>query len=322
MVARRNRIALEVDNSADIQFFSDLVKPIQYRWKFQKEKLKTITPSKHGFHQRSQSPTFRRLVEANEKLRNIACQDADVDENATDCDFFDTKSEILPVKPSSILRYVKSEKASTRACHTNSIPADIDIYLQKDFELKSEVGTIEPAKTTKDYYVIQNNAKVEEEKRCTSPINESPQTLPFLAKSTKKLLQFKVDFKKLDSHSELHLFLPHIQECNSRRATPEEPNGKGKLGFTLPAIEDLEVKTLEEDQSKSKKQHKHDQKKKKKHSHRVKSGNEEKEVMDILNDIPTLISLETDRDFHPESICMFENCKLHRHRKSNRIRQT
>ncbi|XP_045196332.2 uncharacterized protein LOC123551452 [Mercenaria mercenaria] len=323
MVARRNRHTFEeFDNATDIRFFSDLVKPMQYRWKFQKEKLKTITPSKHGFHKRSKSPTFQRLVEANEKLQNIAVEDTGVDENATACDFFDTQSEILPVKPSSILRYVKSEQVSTRTSYTNSIPATNDTPLKKDYELKPEIRTIEPAKKIKEYYIVQNNVSAAQEQRSPSPVNESPATPPPPTKPNRTLQQdFKVDFKKLDSHSELHLFLPHIQECNSRRATPEEPNGKGKLGFTLPAIEDLEVKTLEEDQSKSKKKHKHDQKKKKKHSHRVKSGNEEKEVKDILNDIPTLISLETDRDFHPESMCMFENCKLHRHRKSNRIRQ-
>ncbi|XP_045196326.1 uncharacterized protein LOC123551449 isoform X2 [Mercenaria mercenaria] len=319
MLARRNRIAVEVDNSEDIQFFSDLVKPVQYRWKFQKEKLKTITPSKHGFHQRSQSPTFQRLVEANEMLQNIAGQDTDVAENATVRDFFDTQGKILPLKPPSVLRYVKSEQVSTHNNCTRSVPATDDTYLQKDYELRPEVRTLEPAKNTKDFYIVQNN--VSEEKRSPSPVNTSP-TPPPPPKPAKKHQQFKADFKKLDSHSELHLFLPNIQEGNSRGATPEQPNRKGKLEFSLPAIEDLEVKVFEEDKLKSKKKRKYEHKKKKKHSHRVKSVNKEKEVMDILNDIPTLISQETDRDFHPESMCMFENCKLHRHRKSNRIRQT
>ena len=324
MVARRNRITIEeVDNASDIRFFSDLVKPMQYRWKFQKEKLKTITPSKYGFHQRSQSPTFQRLVEANEKLQNIAGQDSEEEDNGSVRDFYDTQSEILPVKPASILRYVKSDQVSTRTSYTNSLPATNDAPLQRDFELKPEVRNIEPAKKTKDY-VIPSSLPVTEEKRSPSPIYESPATPPLPkkpAKSKKHQQQFKVDFKKLDSHSELHLFLPHIQDGNSRGATPEEPNRKIKEGVTFPAIEDLKLTTFEEDKSKYKKKHKYENKKRKKHSIRVKSGIEDKEVKDILNDIPTLISLETDKDFHPESMCMFENCKLHKHRKSTRIRQ-
>ncbi|XP_060580446.1 uncharacterized protein LOC132737203 isoform X2 [Ruditapes philippinarum] len=325
MVARRNRITIEeVDNASDIRFFSDLVKPMQYRWKFQKEKLKTIAPSKYGFHQRSQSPTFQRLIEANEKLQNIAGQDSELEDNASVRDFFDTQSEILPYKQASVLRHVKSDQVSTRTSYTGSVPATNDVPLQKNYELKPEVRNIEPAKKTKDY-VIQNALSVSVvEKKSPSPTYDSPPTPPLPkkpAKSKKQQQEFKVDFKKLDSHSELHLFLPHIQDGNSRGATPEELNRKGKEGVTFPAIEDLKLKTFEEDKAKNKKKNKYDNKKKKKQYLRVKSGIEDKEVKDILNDIPTLISLETDKDFHTESMCMFENCKLHKHRKSTRIRQ-
>lgn len=323
MVARRNRIAVEeVDNAADIRFFSDLVRPMQYRWKFQKEKLKTITPSKHGFHQRSQSPTFHRLVEAHEKLQNLACQDGD-EQNFDGRDFYDTQSDIagLSLKPAPLLRYVKSEGVSVRTSFAGSMPATNDLPLENGYELKPEIRTIEPVKkASDDNGVVQN--KIIEEKRTPSPVEESPLIPASPHKPSKKLQQdFKVDFKKMDSHSELHLFLPHIQDTNSRGATPEEPHRKSKLRFTLPVIDDLEVKTLDEDKLKLKKKSKSEHKKKKKHSHRVKSGKDDTEVTDRLNDIPTLISLETDKDFHPEAMCMFENCKLHKHRKSTKIRQ-
>ena len=62
-------------------------------------------------------------------------------------------------------------------------------------------------------------------------------------------------------------------------------------------------------------------KRKKKPLSKIKQDQEEREIRDRLNDVPTLISLEKEKDYHPASMCVFENCPLHQHRKSNKIRQ-
>lgn len=327
MVARRNKVTVpeDIDSQTDVRFFSELVKPMQYRWKFQKEKLKTISPSKHGFHQRSQSPTFHRLVEANEKLQGIVGSD-DTEEvvnvNKEMTDFFETQTDLIPplfVKPSEMFRATKSEPTfSTRTSYTSSLPATNDTPLLKNYEIKPEIRTIEPARKEKELKHVPE--PVLEEPVSSEVATPEPPTPP--PEPRKRQKEFKVDFKKVDSHAELHLFLPHIQEAtNSRGATPEEKHRKNTKKLMLPAIDDLDVKSPEDEKSKSKKKHKHEIKKKKKHLNRIKSGKDDKQITDRLNDIPTWISLETNRDFHPESMCMFENCSMHKHKKSTRIRQ-
>jgi hypothetical protein len=56
------------DSLHDVRFFAELVKPLQHRLRVheKEEKEKILFPSKYGFHQRSHSPTFRRLLEATE----------------------------------------------------------------------------------------------------------------------------------------------------------------------------------------------------------------------------------------------------------------
>lgn len=331
MVARRNKVTVpeDIDSTTDVRFFSDLVKPMQYRWKFQKDKLKTITPSKRGFHQRSQSPTYQRLVEAHDKLQSLAESESSEEAGKIDkgmTDFFETQSDLIPplyVKPSEIFRYTRSDPVSNRTSFANSIPATDVSPVQKPNEIKPEIRTIEPTRKEKDNSKLLQETTAEEVAPRQSPVPKEITSTQEPPKPIQKHHKdFKVDFKKHDSHSELHLFLPHIHDTNtSRGATPEEKQRKHKTQFTLPAIEDLEIKPPEEDKSRLKKKQKPENKKKKKYLNRIKSGKDDKQITDRLNDIPTWISLETNKDYHPESMCVFENCTLHKHKKSTKIRQ-
>ncbi|XP_052245204.1 uncharacterized protein LOC127854214 isoform X1 [Dreissena polymorpha] len=326
MVARRSHMSLpeDVESQPDMKFFAELVKPVK-KWKFQKEKLKTLEPSKHGFHQRSQSPTFRRLVSATEKLQHLVTL-GDSDAPSPSVDIIETQVEMPPeavVRSSS--RYTKSEPNTTRVNKVESLPATGNFYPTGRFNFQPEVRTIEPVRREEPF--VEEDEDEEDSYTCTpSPrlLTPPPPPPPFVKKHkqrSKRLHQeFKVDFKKLDSHSELHLFLPHIQD-NSRAATPDSPNTNYyKMRHELPPINDFPgQKSPDDERNKSKKKQ---TKKKKKHPSRIKSGiNDETGVSDHLNDVPTLISLANDNDYHPESMCVFEKCKFHQHRKTMNIRQ-
>lgn len=138
--------------------------------------------------------------------------------------------------------------------------------------------------------------------------------------------EFKVDFKKMDTHSELHLFLPLIDDgpvLNESHTRTKSYKHTSKV--SLPSIDHIN-RSKSEDKLTSKKERKYTEhrKKKKKSRPRIKSGNDDNEVKDILNDVTTLISMKQEEksDYHTASMCMFENCSYHpRHNKSNRIRQ-
>ncbi|KAL4232639.1 hypothetical protein ACF0H5_007328 [Mactra antiquata] len=340
MVARRNRVTVvptsnsntnSADSQADMRFFSELVKPMQYRWKFQKDKLKTLAPSKHGFHQRSQSPTFQRLIEANEKLQDFAGQENDDVGELYTTDFIETQSELngylSGIKVQKANRPAKSEPAiSNRTSYTSSLPATSESVDRKEQDIKPEIKNIDPPKKEKiSVKEFDEPPKtIPSAKVAPPPKAPHPQTTP--PQSSSKISQkheIKVDFKRHDSHSELHLFLPHIHENNSRVATPEDQNKKYISNFELPPIDDSsDVKVNEEDKYKyRKKTSSRLETKRKKKITRIKSSKGDSQIRDILNDVPTLISLETDKNYHTESMCVFENCALHQHKKSTRIRQ-
>ncbi|WAR09119.1 hypothetical protein MAR_019077 [Mya arenaria] len=321
MVARRNRLGIheDVDNHTDIKFFSELVKPVQYRWKFQKDKLKTMQPSKHGFHPRSQSPTFQRLIDATEKLHLLSSRENPDDTlSSAKTDFFETQSEI---HPSAFSRASSRVPRSEPATRTSSLPAAADKYPNGRFDFQPDIRTIEPTFRKDDLFIEEDEDDDDSFILSPSPRDPTPPPpIPIPRKPQRKVQrEFKVDFKKLDSHSELHLFLPHIEE-GSRGATPDTPTKKFSAKCELPRIDDsMERKSPEDDHSKNKKKQ---SRKKRKLFTRVKSGlHDDKEFRDRLNDVPTLISLENERDFHPASMCVFENCMHHQHRKSTKIRQ-
>lgn len=326
MIARRSQIAImdDVEQQIDVKFFSELVKPVPYRWRFQKDKLKTISPSKNGFHQRSNSPTFQRLVKATEKLqKHVNDEELNNVEKTFEEDFFETQSNEWPTLTvkQSVVHPIKFDPLTSRTSQTGSMLKPTALKLQEKYtELLQQ--------DQHDVYIDENDEEEDEDYASKSasskqltPVSPPANSLPVV---TKKLQQeFKVDFKKLESHSELHLFLPHIHDASSRGETPERPRRKSKITLVLPPIEcNIDAKNPEEEKFKSKRRQKNEIRKKKKNTTRVKSGKEEKVVKDTLNDVPTLISLGNDKDFHPASMCLFDNCTKHMHRKSTGIRQT
>lgn len=334
VTSRKKRVGIleESDNHTDMKFFSELVKPVTYRWKFEKDKIKTLAPSKHGFHQRSTSPTFQRLVNAHEKLQHLVheSENESGEKASNGPDFYETQSPVAPTALRPQLRKIKSEPQSTRTyVSASSLPATRSNYVAGRFDIRPEIRTIEPArKETEDSFVVEEDDDDEDECTCThtpSAKSSSPTpSVPIQSTIKKPQQEFKVDFRKTDSHTELHLFLPQIQDTPSRGATPDTPTRKSVL--KLPRIGDVSgTKSTEDDKSKLKKRQKNCDvvinKRKKKPPTRVKSGKEDKEIRDRLNDVPTLISLENERDYHPASMCMFEDCQYHQHRKSNSIRQ-
>ena len=339
LVARGRKRATAVDggdDSIEMKFFSELVKPVKCRWKFEKDKLKTLEPSKHGFHPRSHSPTFQRLVTANEKLQHIIEQEpVNGVKNRYKTDFYETQSQISPsyvLKPD--LRNIKSEPNTNRGYTSTSLPATKGSYSVNRVDIRPDVRTIEPVKKETEYICYEEDEDEDEVDYAStgtqSPTVATPPSMqhfnPYPKYSNKKSRsEIKVNLRKTSSHTELHLFLPQIQDTVSRGATPESPTRKSVV--KLPRINDSPSsrKSPEDDKiRKVKKQAKtveSTMKRKKKPLSKIKQDQEEREIRDRLNDVPTLISLEKEKDYHPASMCVFENCPLHQHRKSNKIRQ-
>ena len=324
MVARRPRMSIseDVDSHMDMKFFSELVKPVKYRWKFQKAKLKTLQPSKHGFHQRSNSPTFQRLVDATEKLQQLSdVLEPDVErEVSAKTDFFETQSEL---NPSALFRgssrNTKTTQTSTNASKADSLPATLDVYPGGRLNFQPEVRTIEPV-ARKEEVVVEDDDDSESITHTLTPKDPTPPVAkPTPRRHKRPQREFKVDFKRMDSHSELHLFLPQIHD-GSRGATPDTPTRQHIVACELPRIEDTYERKSPDDGKSKKKQHK--RKKKPLTNIKVKGDDvQEKEFRDRLNDVPTLISLEKEKDHHPASMCVFDNCLYHQHRKSTKLRQ-
>lgn len=330
---KRTTVLDDGDGPTDMKFFSELVKPVKYRWKFEKDKLKTLAPSKHGFHQRSHSPTFQRLVNANEKLQHLVGQN--VDETCTNqrqntkTDFFETQSQVTPsnvFRPQ--VRNIKSEPHSTR---NYSLPATREILSVGRYDIRPEIRTIEPVKKEVEEVFFEEDEDDDFDDYSSTrtptpnPVSPPPPALLPQSQNNKKPSQeFKVNLKKTDSHTELHLFLPQIHDTPSRGATPETPTRKQTV--KLPRINDSPAysKSPEDEKAKLKKRPKvcdNVVKRKKKSLTKIKTDQEEKEIRDRLNDVPTLISLENEKDFHTASMCVFENCPHHQYRKTTKIRQ-
>lgn len=330
MMSRRRRSETfdEPEVGPDVRFFSELVKPIQYRWKFQKDKNKIILPSKHGYHPRSKSPTFQRLVEATEKLQIIMEHDSGMGSFERD-DEFETQSQLtldgpfLSMEP--IEREIKSEPASNR-------PSVYSMPPVKPIELHSYQRSI-PKYTLETEICRRESPEPERYRESIESDNETDKEVVdiFHSPTNEKSAidqepEFKVDFKKMDTHSELHLFLPLIDDGH----TVHESNTKQKHHrrvhkVRLPSIDDaVHIESGEKLTSTNERKHNEHRKRRKKCPPRVQSGHDENEVKDILNDVPTLMSMKQGEalDFHTASMCMFEKCEFHPgNHKSTRIRQ-
>lgn len=330
MVSRRRRSEIydELEFSPDVRFFSELVKPIQYRWKFQRDKDKIILPSKQGYHPRSKSPTFQRLVEATEKLQIIIEHDSGMGSFEKD-EESETQSQFTPDGPvlsmDSLDREVQSEPASVKPSVCNNPPV-------KPIELHSHPRPIPKFKLEPDPVTTIENTSPKEETKVIDNVNEEEDEdfveTPTQVKATiVQQPEFKVDFKKMETHSELHLFLPLIGSGPVSNETHVKPSKSVRRTskVTLPSIDDgSQCKSEEKLTARKERKTSENRRKRKKLAPRIKSGNEDIEVRDILNDVTTLMSMKKEQmlDYHSASMCMFENCIYHpRHNKSTKIRQ-
>ena len=327
MVARRRRSESNDDTefNPDVKFFSELVKPIQYRWKFQRDKKKIILPSKHGYHPRSKSPTFQRLVEATEKLQVIIEHDSGMGSFERDDDF-ETQSQFSPEDPVSYLGAIEREVKSDPPSITHSV---YSVPPLKPIELQSHQRPIPKYKLEPDIRVEEVSREEPKEAEVIDPVNDDEdelfiETPPRIDKSMQQT-EFKVDFKKMDTHSELHLFLPLINDSQETSETRKKPKSNRRANkVALPSIDEVSQCKIEEKVTKKERKASEHRKKKKKIPPRIKSGHEDVEIRDILNDVPTLMSMKQEHvlDYHTASMCMFEDCIYHpRHNKSTKIRQ-
>ena len=329
MVSRRRRSRNEPEIGQDVRFFSELVKPVQYRWKFQRDKDRIILPSKHGYHPRSKSPTFQRLVEATERLQIMMEHDSGMGSFERD-DELETQSQLILDGPllsmESVEREIMSEPASLKPSVYSMPPVKpIELHSYKrpkpKYKLESEMCKRKESPEPEQFEdLIQSDKELDKE---VSNIFHSPTNEKH---DNDEEPEIKVDFKKMDTHSELHLFLPLIDDGNVANGSNARHKTHRRVHkVRLPSIDDA-VHSESEEKMTSRKERKHNEhrKRRKKQPPRVQSGHDENEVKDILNDVPTLMSMKCGDalDFHTASMCMFDNCEFHPgNHKSTKIRQ-
>jgi hypothetical protein len=289
----------------DVRFFAELVKPMQYRLRNQqKEREKVITPSKHGYHPRSKSPTFKRLIAVMEKLQIVAsCEDNRIirrfeeDLNLRPCPsieklFEDENNNKIP-KLSSY-----SEPSFSRPISETLTPNQ-EVELEKPetkFEFKPEIIP-----------------EVEADIHQSTPI----------ATPRKPRLEAYANLKKEPLHTELHLFLPQIHESGIHReltgdSIHPEAARKGEC-VVLPTIDSTShgkaATTKKSKKSKQKEDVSEVRKKVKKREKlamaRCGSASDQDNVSDMLNDVPTLISIENEKSHKHSSVCPFNGCPYH-----------
>ncbi|CAG2231585.1 unnamed protein product [Mytilus edulis] len=227
------------DNLQDVRFFAELVKPLQYRLRTheKEEKEKILFPSKYGFHQRSHSPTFRRLLEATEKLKIISQhetvktllkQNANINEKKVvslikpDPEIVKEKAELFDsVTPKTPDVTARTEKKKHTTFITDEVIDNKDNTTISDFP--DNITTISEEPEVEDVSDIDSEDEDDEKEDHDN--------------------SFKVDFKVDDSHAELHLFLPKISSGNKSAKTnrtddfDESSNKTDRTGpIVLPSI--------------------------------------------------------------------------------------
>ena len=293
------------DSLHDVRFFAELVKPLQHRLRVheKEEKEKILFPSKYGFHQRSHSPTFRRLLEATEKLKIIAQhetvqtllkQNANINERKVTSHVDESEEQKTPelTVRSANIHQTTFLTEKTSEIHDNSTVSEIpdNVSVISD-ELEEEEDVDDEDKSEQDH-------------------------------------SFKVDFKVAESHAELHLFLPKINNGNksaknSKTDVDETSNKTDRSGqINLPSIKVDSIHQIKSYQSQPSKKFKRPEtikKKKKKPVERVKSAADpDKKIRDHLNDVHTLISIEDHHSSHKsDTICEFAQCPYHSLLKQN-----
>ena len=305
------------DQFKDLRFISNLARPLRYRIKNGLNKERIIFPSKHGFHPRSHSPTFKRLVGVNEKLQKLEAdgfvfkrvQDPFILNRHSDglADFYKKSYRLPPPDPN----FSKS-KVTTQTHKGNKL------FIPREFPTRSNGVVDEKIADDSDFHEQSDN------------------------ESTDSEIFFKVDnAKDEDNPSQLHLFLPHItDQSNVREETPEVPTTPINSNVTtdrvlLPSIltprqNNVKQTITNNNQTRPggmvKNGNGQYRKKKKKVTIRSASADKDKRIQDHLNDVPTLISMNYEDEEHMmnyhhdhrhgsqnnENACPFgENCEVH-----------
>jgi hypothetical protein len=293
-----------------------LVKPLQHRLRVheKEEKEKILFPSKYGFHQRSHSPTFRRLLEATEKLKIIAQHE--------------TVQTLLKQNANINERKVTSLKNS-----------EIDVlveHVDESEEPKTPELTVRSVNIHQTTFLTEKTSEIHD----NSTVSEIPDNVSVISDEleeegdiddgdkSEQDHSFKVDFKVAESHAELHLFLPKINNRNksaknSKTDVDETSNKTDRSGqISLPSIKVDSIHQIKSYQSQPSKKFKRPEtikKKKKKPVERVKSAADpDKKIRDHLNDVHTLISIEDHHSSHKsDTICEFAQCPYHSLLKQN-----
>lgn len=330
ILSRRNRIALASHDAGDndMKFFAELVKPMQYRW--QRDGDRILVPSKHGYHPRSQSPTFKRLLEVTQRLKEFAEPESELERG------LETRTEPEADSGLGSLTGNRDEIANKSFDHLDKlnelriealrVSHSEPFYGKANCDIRATPSSGKTSKTvdrndTSDSsihnQINKQNTTIgeydEDDDISTTDSNYQPLSMEDY---------FKVDFRVEKSHAELHLFLPHIDGRSSQfesRASDNYKNITCKLDntsrLTLPSIDidehsdNISKGTPCMTSRKSKKDTK--KRKKKTSTSRSKSVEQDKEIEDRLNDVPTLISIENAKSHVTNGICPFDPCAYH-----------
>lgn len=309
------------EHLGDVRFFAELVKPMQYRLKLNKRKEKVIFPSKYGYHPRSHSPTFKRLIEATEKLEVIAKEEFVEELRA--------KAELEKVH--TVYTSTELENSYNREIRRNGT-SKLNVARNNVIEVSPpKVKPIQPI--TKSLQIPQEYPPKEATVEADVEEDEDEQDEDEDYNSDEdngSEAYFKVDFRVSDdAHAQLHLFLPKINDIDNESKTARFGSGsvKNEVKKTgkLPQISNSQTSGSSMKNSNVRRSKKSDvTRKKKRKLERIRSAadTDHKRVRDHLNDVPTMMSIE--RDFHGkkhdhDSLCAFENCPYHSVQKNNII---
>ncbi|KAL5010158.1 hypothetical protein ScPMuIL_012463 [Solemya velum] len=335
ILSRRNRIALAGHDGggSDMKFFAELVKPMQYKWRRDNDRV--LVPSKHGYHPRSQSPTFKRLIEVTEKLAGFAEPESELERlletrNEPEADsglgsLTGNREEITNKSLEHLERLNELRIEALRVSRSEPCYGrDIREITSSGSGKKSKEGEKNEASDFFEYDKLKaqhKDAESSEEDDAASTTDSNYQPLSMED-------YFKVDFRVQKSHAELHLFLPHIDGRSSQiesRASDNAKHNACKLANTsrlkLPSIDmdELGENSPKGTPSVTSRKSKKDAKKKKKKTStsRAKSAEHDKEIKDRLNDVPTLISIENEKSHVHHGICPFDPCAYHSKMQKN-----
>lgn len=308
----------------DVRFFAELVKPMQYRLKLNKRKEKVIFPSKYGYHPRSHSPTFKRLLQATEKLEVIAKEENEEELKAKSelersYTIHSTKSFENSLRR-EVRRYGTYKLSVAEPFVKNNVTEVLTPKVEPVVLPISKALQIPQEYPPKDAIV---EAEIEEDEDEQDEDDEDYNSDEDNASEA----YFKVDFRvNDDAHAQLHLFLPKINDIDneSRLARYGSGSVKNEVKKTgkLPNISNSQTAGSTKNSSVRKNKKSDATKRKKRKLERIRSAadTDHRRVRDHLNDVATMMSIE--KDFHSkkhehDSLCAFENCPYHSIKKND-----